>query len=180
MIVTPPDVLFTNVDLETSNLIHRAIAVAQNCVLEKVPYLYAGKNRRGLDSSGLIEFCYSPILPSGSFNQRQHIKAWLFEDDDIRLIEEGDLLFFSREQEPSEVSHVGLVESVDLGRINIIHAIEVDVQVSRDFFSVTEKIVKNIHRLTAVGKMRPFLLRTLLDDAINTEVENASSITSRS
>lgn len=82
------------------------------------PYAYGGKTRRkGTDCSGMIMVIFEDVakvkIPRNSARQQEFCM-----NIDRRLLEPGDLVFFSSSRGGGRVSHVGIY----IGENNIIHA----------------------------------------------------------
>lgn len=107
-----PDQFLDKATIKTQSLI---IAASQYL---GTPYRYGGLDAKGLDCSGLVFRSFEaielnmPRVSRDQANQGKNIK--------LQEIKIGDLLFFNTSG--SNISHVGIVESVKDGIVFFIHA----------------------------------------------------------
>ncbi len=83
------------------------------------PYLFGGNDTKGIDCSGLLHNVFSEIhikMPRVSYQQ-----AEFFPANDVRFIQEGDLIFFVTSG--TQINHAGIVTEVrNESEIMFIHA----------------------------------------------------------
>ena len=97
-----------------------------------VRYVYGGKTPRGFDCSGYTSYVMS-LFGIGITGSSRH-QALLGKPVDVRQVQTGDLIFFSRYGRGGRVTHVALVlENID-GKVKIIHANGPGIM-SEDLFS---------------------------------------------
>lgn len=153
------------------NQLNIAILRAQECLKNKVPYVYGGKTPDGLDCSGLITHCIPRVFPDGTENQFKHLAFWIFDGKDLRYIDVCDIVFFAKKTNPQSVSHVGIVEKVRSDSATIIHSSQSKNGVIRDEFDFIQNIFRKTYVSVGVAKIRPFLFRCFLKDEINRELK---------
>ncbi len=82
------------------------------------PHRLGGMSRRGIDCSGLVFTSFKEVnvnLPRSSEEQSKVGKKI-----DIKQVERGDLLFFTHVN-TRRINHVGVVSSVENGKVRFIH-----------------------------------------------------------
>ncbi len=96
----------------------KVIKAAQHYIGTK--YKYGGTSKKGIDCSGLICNSYKEIgvnLPRTSTDQSSYGKRVY-----IGELVPGDLVFFGRKPSSKKITHVGMVTSIQGGKIIFIHA----------------------------------------------------------
>ena len=167
--------LLEHANRRLDNQIQIALSRASTCFERKVPYVYGGKNPEGLDCSGLVTHCFPRVLPDGVERQAERLAGWLFDGSDLRLVEVGDLVFFS-ESEALQLSHVAITERrISEKQVALLHASERLGSMSRDIWDVDNNTFRNAYVARHIAKMRPFLLRLFLEDEINRELRNVDA-----
>lgn len=157
------------------NQIQLALSRASNCLNRKIPYVFGGKNPDGFDCSGLVTHCFPRVLPDGVEKQAERLSKWLFDGEDIRFVEPGDLVFFS-ETDMLKLSHVAIVEGRAPSRqMSLLHASERLGGMSRDLWNLDTNVFRGTYVARHVAKIRPFLLRLFLDDEITRELKNVGA-----
>ena len=157
------------------NQIQLALSRASICLNRNVPYVFGGKTPDGFDCSGLVTHCFPRVLPDGVEKQAERLADWLFDGPDLRLVEPGDLVFFS-ESSTRQLSHVAIAETRVTDReIRLLHASERLGGMSRDLWNVDTNSFRGAYEARHIAKMRPFLLRLFLDDEINRELKNVGA-----
>ncbi len=155
--------------------IRSTISRAQLCVKNKISYSFGEKNPDiGLDCSGLVTYCVpGELLPNGVEKQFRHLALWIFKGEDIYYIDVGDLVFFAKKNKPEIVSHVGIIEKVNLHSTTIIHSSELRGGVVRDKFNLVQNTFREDYLILGIAKIYPFLFRYFLKDEINKEKKDA-------
>lgn len=149
------------VNIELANALSRARTYLE----KKVKYKWGSKSEEFLDCSGLITKCY-PVVYEGTDKQFEQMRDWLFSGDDLKYIEQGDVVFFAEQSNPSNVSHVGIVYEIENDTAKVIHSSETRGGVVRDDFNIAENVFRDIYIGVAVVKIRPFLFRYFLNNEI--------------
>ncbi len=104
--------------ISNSSLAEKVIKNAE--AYQGVKYKYGGTTSKGMDCSGLIQTAFTQEniqMPRTTSILVSH-GDWI----DIKNIQKGDLVFFATNKNSRKVSHVGLVTSARIGRIEFIHA----------------------------------------------------------
>ena len=84
------------------------------------PYKYAGMDRKGMDCSGLMCMAFKDIgvvLPHQASEQSK-----LGQSIKLKDLQPGDLVFIGATKGSDKITHVGMVVTVDKGKIMFIHA----------------------------------------------------------
>ena len=85
-----------------------------------VRYKYGGADKRGMDCSGLVTTAFNAqkITLPRTTKELSVTGDWI----DLKLVEEGDLLFFATRKNSRKINHVGIVTNVNKKEVEFIHS----------------------------------------------------------
>ena len=100
----------------------------------KVPYLYGGCTRKGIDCSCLVCNCFKKANLNIPRNSKAQSNWHGLLVKKMNMIQAGDLVFFSSDKKKT-VNHVGIVIDNSQGLIKFIHASNNKKKVTYDYLS---------------------------------------------
>ena len=96
----------------------RVVKIAESYL--GVPYRYGGASHKGMDCSGLV---YRSFLTMGHSVPRTSLQqSEMGRNVHKRSLKPGDLVFFKTGKSSQKVNHVGIVSSVQGGKVTFIHS----------------------------------------------------------
>ncbi len=83
-------------------------------------YKYGGTTKRGMDCSGLVvtSFQHENINLPRTTSALKTTGEWI----DVKMVKEGDLLFFATKKNSRNINHVGIVTNSRPGYVEFIHS----------------------------------------------------------
>lgn len=127
-----PAVLVASPPKEVPNAAQRLLEQGRVLARQKIPYHFGGTSAKGMDCSGSVQHlfqCMGVLLPRTSEAQANHlaraarlwrVAPWETERDIAARLSPGDLLFWSKQGDPSRIGHVMVFVRVEAdGRLRL-------------------------------------------------------------
>ena len=146
----------------------RSLLLAAAGKYERTPYRYGGKDRRGLDCSGLVFVSFLDALGISVPRNAESLYSWV-ERIPIDNAQPGDLVFF-RTTGGSRISHVGILT----GEGRFIHSASSGPKTGVIYSRLDDKYWARTY--AGAGRIFPAIDTSDIDDIDDDDIENDLTI----